>query len=160
MDTSRILGRRRAIQILSGAALGGFLFARPGHDAFAARGWCQADPLLRIGGQRAHVYITSQRSMLRSATDKILLNVTLPRGVEGKLIDILSDFGEGYDVEFHSSWDLQAEDGMVPVRLAIYCPTRDSSLSVSVEFAPVGDGPLSAGSAAGTANDWISLTTS
>ena len=97
--------------------------------------------------------------MLRSATDKILLNVTLPRGVEGKLIDILSDFGEGYDVEFYSSRSLYVVDGVIPVRLALYCPARDSSLPVDVEFAPVGDGPLTSGTASGSANTWISLAT-
>lgn len=159
MDTSLLLTRRRAIQLVSGAALTGLGLTRQSDDALAARGWCQADPLLRIAGQQAHVYITSSRTMLRSATDKILLNVTLPRGVDGKLIDILSDFGEGYDVEFYSSRDMQVVDEMVPVRLAVYCPARDSSLPVTVEFVPVGDGPLSVSNAAGTANDWILVTT-
>jgi hypothetical protein len=94
--------------------------------------------------------------MLRSATDKIRLTVTLPIGIRGKLDDVLADFGEGYDVRFRESSTLQVVNGKVPVLVAVYCPARDSTLPVSVEFAPVGDGPLSPGSASGTANTWIS----
>ena len=71
MDTSLLLNRRRAIQLASGAALTGLGLTRSSRDTSAARGWCQADPLLRIAGQEAHVYITSSRTMLRSATDKM-----------------------------------------------------------------------------------------
>jgi hypothetical protein len=93
--------------------------------------------------------------MLDSATDKILLRVALPPGVDGKLRDILSDFDKGYDVRFTTSSALQVVNGLIPVRLAVYCPARDSSLAVNVQFSPVDAGPLTPASAAGTANEWI-----
>ena len=159
MTLNRPLTRRRAFRFVAGATLSTLATSRFGKDALAARGWCRADPLLRIGGQRTHVYITSSRAMLNSATDKILLNVTLPPGVDGKLLDILADFGEGYRVRFYSSASMQVVDGHIPVRLAVYCPARDSSLPVTVEFAPNTPGQLTVGNASGFANSWISLNT-
>jgi hypothetical protein len=151
------LTRRNALRLLGGVALAAVPALRLTGEAAAGRSWCRADPVLRIGSQTAHVYITSSIAMLKSATDKIRLTVTLPRGVEGKLIDILADFDEGYDVRFTTSSALIAAGGKIPVQLAVYCPARDGTLPVTVEFVTVGTGPLVSGSAAGTANTWISL---
>jgi hypothetical protein len=159
MSTLQTFTRRHTFRLIGAATISALSAGQFRGDASAARGWCRADPILRIGGQKAHVYITSPRAMLRSATDKIVLIVTIPDEVDGKLVDILSDFDEGYDVDFESSSTMHVVDGMIPVRAAVYCPARDDTLSVSVEFAPVGDGPLSAGYADGSANSWIIVTT-
>lgn len=151
------LTRRTMFRLLGGATLAAVPALRLAGDAGAARSWCRADPVLRIGGQTAHVYISSPIEMLRSATDKIRLRVTLPSGVQGKLIDILADFDEGYDVRFSTSTALTVAGGVIPVQLAVNCPARDETLPVMVEFAPVGDGQLRAGTAAGTADQWITL---
>ena len=150
--------RRHALTLIGGAAL-----ALPA--AFAARGagaqraWCRADPLLRIAGQEAHVYVASYVEMRAAATGKIRLVVTIPDRVEAKLLDVLADFGEGYDVDFARSRDLRAASGRVPVRVAVYAPASDGTLPVLVDFVPVGSGPLAPASAAGTANAWLTLTT-
>jgi hypothetical protein len=157
MPASQTISRRRALRLLGGAALAAIPALRLASEAEAARGWCRADPLLRIAGQFVHVYITSSSTMLQSATDKIRLTVFVPTGVRGKLVDVLADFGEGYDVRFRESSLLHVVDGQVPVIVSVYCPARDSSLPVMVEFAPVGDGPLSPGSASGTANSLITF---
>jgi hypothetical protein len=156
-SSDRALTRRTMFRLLGGAALAAVPALRLAEEATAGRTWCRADPVLRIGGQTAHVYITSPVEMLKSATDKIMLRVTLPRGVEGKLTDILADFGRGYDVRFATSSALTAVDGVIPVQLAVSCPARDATLPVTVEFAPVGDGPLVSAAASGTANAWITL---
>jgi hypothetical protein len=151
------LSRRHALRLLGGAALAAVPAFRLAGDVSAARGWCRADPLLRIAGQYVHVYISSYAAMLKSATDKIRLTVILPPGVAGRKVDVLADFGKGYDIRFLSSSALQVVNGRVPVIAAVYCPARDSTLPVIVDFAPVGTGPLSPGSATGTANAWVSL---
>jgi hypothetical protein len=84
--------------------------------------------------------------------------VTLPVGIDGNIEDVLADFGEGYDVRLSTSRSLRATSGRVPVRYAVYCPARDGSLPV-VEVARVGSGRLSASSASGTANAWVSVAT-
>jgi hypothetical protein len=155
MDQSSLLSRRSALRLIGAAAIAGPLGLGARGQADAARGWCLADPLLRIGGQMAHVYISGPAEMLSSATDKILLRVTLPRGVDGKLRDILSDFDKGYDVRFSTSSALQVVDGRIPVGLAVYCPARNSTLAVNVQFSPVNSGPLALAAASGTADAWI-----
>ena len=157
MDLPVSLSRRHAIRLLGGAALVASPIALQSTDASAARGWCVADPFLRIAGQYAHVYITSSSDMMRSANGKIRLKVTLPRGVEGKLRDILSDFGDGYDVDFYSSSSLLVANGKIPVQFSVYCPARDGTLPVTVEFAPNSTTVLTPASAAGTANSWITF---
>jgi hypothetical protein len=155
MNATSTLSRRAALRLLGGGAVAAVTASRFAADASAARGWCRADPLLRIGGQYVHVYITSPAAMLSSATDKIRLRVVVPSGVSGKLVDVLSDFGKGYDVRFVTSSALQVVNGKIPVALAVYCPARDSTLPVSVEIAPVNIGPLASGSGTGTANSLI-----
>ncbi len=155
----RTLTRRATLRLIGGAALATVPALRLAGDVAAGRTWCRADPVLRIGGQTAHVYVTSETAMLKSATDKIRLTVTLPREIAGKLTDILADFGRGYDVRFTTSSSLKSAGGKIPVQIADYCPARDSELPVTVEFGPVGTGPLVADSAAGTANTWVTLRT-
>ena len=146
--------RRAALRLVGGAVLA-LPAALNGRDADAARAWCRADPVLRIAGQTAHVYIASYVEMLEAATDKILLRVTVPVGVEAKLEDILADFGEGYDVRCVESSRLRATRARVPVEIAVYCPARDGSLPVVVDFAPQGSGRLAPAGASGTANAWV-----
>jgi hypothetical protein len=153
--TSTRFSRRHALRLFTGGAVAATVGLRSALSTEAARRWCVADPVLRIAGQEVHVYISSPPEMLQSATDKIRLTVTLPSLVSGKLIDIESDFGEGYDVRFYTSSSLVATVGHVPMLIAVYCPARDSSLAVNVKVAPVGTGPVSAASASGTANTWI-----
>jgi hypothetical protein len=160
MPAAQPLSRRRALHLLGGAALAAMPVFRLAGEVDAARSWCRADPLLRIAGQSVHVYISSTTAMLQSATDKIRLTVTLPSGVEGRKLDVLADFGKGYDIRFLSSSTLKVVNGRVPVLVAVYCPARDSTLPVIVDFAPVGTGPLTAGSTTGTANSWVSLLAS
>lgn len=156
MNLATPMTRRSAIRFagITAALPAGLAVLR---QADATRGWCMADPVLRIGGQTAHVYISSPAAMLNSATDKIELTVTLPHGVNGNLIKIASDFGKGYDVRFESSRAMLVVNGRIPVALAVYCPARDGSLAVTVDFAPVDAGPLTPASAAGTANAWIAF---
>ena len=156
-SSDRALTPRTMFRLLGGTALAAVPAWRLAEEATAGRTWCRADPVLRIAGQTAHVYITSPVEMLKSATDKILLRVTLPRGVEGTLTDILADFGRGYDVRFATSSALTVADGVIPVQLAVSCPARDATLSVTVEFAPVRDRPLISTTGGGTANAWITL---
>jgi hypothetical protein len=157
-NLTRLTTRRDTIRAIAGGGLALAAGWRWTNTADAARRWCFADPVLRIDGQTVHVYISSDVEMLRSATDKIRLIVTLPSGVRGRLTDIESDFGEGYDVDFAESRQLSAADDSIAMRIAVYCPARNSDLPVNVEVAPIGDGRVQASSASGTANQWIRFT--
>ena len=154
-----VVSRRQAVRLLAAGPLALAAIAREYGSASAARGWCLADPVLRIGEQSAHVYISSLSAMLSSATDKIILQVTLPVGIKGQLTKVNADFGKGYRVRFFESSDLVATRSHVPVRFAVYCPARNSALPVNVDFAPMGEGRLTAASTTGSADAWIFLAT-
>ena len=70
---AQVFSRRRVIRLAGGAAFAAFPTLRLAGNASAARGWCRADPVLRIAGQTVHVYISSPDAMLRSATEKFEL---------------------------------------------------------------------------------------
>src|SRR5262245_47565601 len=126
------ISRRQALQLMCGAAIVTLATSVSTGEVSAARGWCRADPLLRIAGQQVHVYISSPNDMLRSATDKIRLIVMTPPGIEARKISILADFGKGYDIRFVNISSLQVVNGRAQVRLSVYCPARDSTLPVNV----------------------------
>jgi hypothetical protein len=131
--------------------------------AAAGRGWCRADPVIMVDGQLADVFISSDFGMLASATGPIQMVVEIPNGSKGSLI--LNDFGYGYgyQVSFVHASDL-VRGRHTQVRISAYAPADDSSLPVSVTFAPRSLGlgllPVLFGMRAdGTANSWVSLTT-
>jgi hypothetical protein len=155
--SAQVFSRRHGFRLLGGAALAAVPALRFAGDASAARGWCRADPVLRIAGQTVHLYISSPAAMLKSATDKIRLVVMLPAGVDGKRIDVLADFGRGYDIRFVSLPTVKVVNGRVPALVTVYCPARDATLPVNVDFAPIGAGPLAAASASGKADALITL---
>src|SRR4051794_13369250 len=149
--------RRQVFQLVCTGAIASLAPSIFRGNASAARGWCRADPLLRIAGQQVHVYISSPTAMLQSATDKIRLTVMLPVGVEGRKLDVLADFGKGYDIRFLTSAGLMVVGGRVPVVVSVYCPALDASLPVEVVISPVGSGPLASASATGSANSLVPL---
>jgi hypothetical protein len=149
--------RRQLFCWMAGGTIAAALAIHSTSKTDAARRWCLADPVLKIDGQKVHVYISSPPEMLKSATDKIRLVVSLPPHVDGKLIAIESDFGKGYDVDFRRSSNSIAGEDYVPLYFAIYCPARDGSLQVNVDIAPVSDGLIRPASTTGTANNWITL---
>ncbi len=154
---ARLFSRRHVFRLFGGAALAAVPALQIAENASAARGWCRADPLLRIAGQSVHVYISSLDAMLKSATGKIRLTVMVPAGIEGKRIDVLTDFGKGYDIRFLPVSNLKVLSGRVPTLLTVYCPARDATLPVIVDFTPVGSGPLTAASATGKADTLVTL---
>ena len=126
----------------------------------ATHGWCKTDPILRIDGQTADVFLSSHREMRAAATGPARLVVTVPTGIPIELVATDKGFGgQGYDVRFAESPELKNAAGALQVRVEAYAPASDDALPLRVEFAPRGNGRLSAGSAEGTANAWVTLET-
>src|SRR5438132_8832920 len=92
----RSIGKRFAPLLLAVM----LLIGTGAHGAFAARGWCQSDPVIMVDGQLADVFVSSDLAMLLSATGPIQLVIEIPTGSTGSLV--LSDlgFGRGYKVSF------------------------------------------------------------
>jgi hypothetical protein len=150
-------------QIAAVALILTLLLGVTAQGAAAGRGWCRADPVIVVDGQAADVFISSDLKMLFSATGPIQMVVEIPNGSKGSLI--LNDFGYGYGyrISFVQASDL-VRGGHTQVRIRAYAPAHDSSLPVSIIFAPRSLGlgllPVLFGvSADGAANSWVTLTT-
>ena len=141
-------------------ALVAVLLALAAAPAGASIRVCRADPVVLIDGQIADILLSSYAEMKDAATGPAKVVVTVPSGVRAELVATDLGFGgHGYEVRFADSDRLRVTERQLEVRVEVYVPATDGSLPVWVEFTPRGVGRLSAGSAEGRANDWISLTT-
>ena len=141
-------------------ALAVVLLALAGAPAGARIGTCRGDPVVRIDGQIADIVLSSHDEMKDAATGPAKVVVTVPSGVPAELVATDRGFGgHGYDVRFAESDRLRVTERGLEVRIEVYAPATDGSLPVWVEFTPRGEGRLSAGSAEGRANAWVTLTT-
>ena len=155
----RMMTRRGALKLVGAAALGAAASTRLLGDADAARGWCRADPLFKIGNYVFDVVVSSDLKMLTSASGPVKLTVTVPQGVNAA--HLLSDlgFGRGYDVKIVKSSNLQATKNSIGVKVVVTAPARDSSLPVTVRMTSLSTKVLvSTGTASGNANEAIEWT--
>jgi hypothetical protein len=153
--------RRKFTTFAAGAA--GALIAGAGiESATAGRAWCRFDPVVMIDGQVADMFVGSTLTMLLNSTGPIKMKITIPNESKGLVVLMDLGFGRGYDIEFIKSGDLTKSRRETEVMIDVYAPARDSSLPVSVTFAPRSLGSsltdiLFGTSAEGNANEWIRL---
>ena len=156
------LTRRQAARLLGGAALAlapGLALPR---GAGAFRRWCRVDPVFRIGGQTAHVYVSAKVNNMHAAralaTGKTKLVLTVPVGVKVRHVASDDGFGYGYEVAVEEAADLDGTGQVLPVRVAVTVPMATSNVEVRVEFVPRrAKGRLRPGSGEGTANAEIAF---
>jgi hypothetical protein len=153
------------------------------NGAGAFRGWCRADPQFQIGGELVLVTIDARVPNMSAArelsTAPISILLTVPAGTQAWYLASNDGFGHGYDVVIEHSHELKVTDERIPVHVAVLVPMSDSSVAIRTAFTPAGsaaqakddethgrsagegrnNGVLSPGTASGTANEWIELTT-
>jgi hypothetical protein len=155
--------RKRISRRTFAAMTAGFVLAGAGiRAASAGRSWCREDPVVMIDGQLADVFVASDLKMLLSATGPIKMKISMPVGSKGWVVLTDLGFTKGYDISFVETSALQRSGGRTPVTVDVYAPARDSSLPVTVNFAPrsLGSGLadiLFGMSADGYANQWVTL---
>jgi hypothetical protein len=134
------------------------LLAAPG--ASAGRMWCLSDPVVKIDGHVADVWLSSYVEMNQAATGPTQIVVTVPTGVAAELLAVDNGFGgHGYDIGFAESSKLKATATSIQVQVQVFAPATDGSLPLKVQFTPRSTGPLKAASASGFANAWVTLKT-
>jgi hypothetical protein len=156
--------RRDALRLLlAGAALALVPAARP-RGASAARQWCRVDPVVRIGGHTAHVYVSAYVRNMRQArelaTGPTRIVVRVPAGVPCRLVACDDGFGFGYNVTFEAAGEAGAAGpppGPIPVRVRALVPMADGAVPVRARFVPVRPGLLKRGGGEGTANGWVAF---
>lgn len=163
MDHATSFSRRRLLRAAgAGIAALGVAQLSAGREASAARAWCRVDPVVLIDGQLADVFVGSSLEMLTKASGAIKLRISIPSGSRARVVLTDLGFGRGYDIDFVQTPALARSGGRTPVIVEAYAPARDSSLPVSVTFAPrtldssLGEILFGMG-ADGNANAWITL---
>ncbi len=139
--------------VLRGPLLGllAMLFLLNGQSAGAILEWCKSDPVLDIGGKRAHVYVSSPVDVLAAVTGPTVVEITVPVGVPVQLVSTDEGFGYGWDVRIAESDKLQVTKQGIEVRVRTYVPAT-ATLMVRTEVTDGGGGVLA--TIAGTTNTW------
>jgi hypothetical protein len=158
-DATRRFNRRSVAAMAVGFGLAGAGI----RSASAGRSWCRVDPVVIVDGQLADIFVGSNLKMLLSATGPIEMRISIPEGSNGGVVLTDLGFGRGYDIDFVETSALVRSGGRTPVIVEVHAPAKDSTLPVSVTFAPRSLGSslgdiLFGMNADGTANDWITLT--
>lgn len=149
------LTRRRLLPLAAGAVLSLLPALRP-PAAGALRQWCRTDPVVRIGGHTAHVYVDAYLKNIRQAralaTGPTRIVITVPTGVPAQHIASDNGFGHGYDIVFAETDLLDFPPNPIPVRIEVRVPMSNGAVRVRSRFVPTRPGRLVRGGAEGTAN--------
>jgi len=127
--------------------------------ASAGFGWCRSDPIVLIDGHIADIFVTGPLTAPLKVTGPNQIVITTPPGVQRHLVLATLGFGRGEVVRFQTSEELKRTPQGVEIEVAVYVPSRDSSMDVGVEFAPNLLGLLAPERAYGKANSWVVLRT-
>ena len=121
------------------------------HGATAGISWCRTDPVVDIGGKRAHVFVASPVDVLPAVTGPTQVVIAVPVGVPTQLIEVDSGFGHGWTVSFAESDQLRVTAQGIEVRVRTYVPAG-ATLPVLTEVTNGAGAAL--GGNMGTTNGW------
>ena len=126
--------------------------------AGATYGWCRTDPIVRVGGREANIFVSSTTPILDQAVGATIVLVTVPLGVSTELVMTDPGFGFGERVYFVPSPDLKANEGSgrIEVIVSVLVTARGEPLPVLVELFPDQGGQLA--SAVGSTNRWVTFS--
>ncbi len=114
--------------------------------------WCKSDPVVDIGGKRAHVWVSAMDGIQESVTGPTKVKIVVPKGVDHELIEMDEGFGQGYDVRFVEDDDQRVTPRGIQIRVEVYVPAEDD-MPVRVEVTDRADDLLDRST--GATNDWV-----
>jgi hypothetical protein len=160
-DPAATLTRRRLIRLATGASLALVPAAFRPRGADAARQWCRTDPVVKIGGHTAHVYVSafvrSPKHARALATGPTEIVITLPANVPGRHVASDHGFGHGYTVTFEESELQTGPRDIIPVRVEVRVPMKNGDVPIRAWFVPTRPRRLEPGGSQGTANAWFAF---
>lgn len=140
-DAPPTFDRRRAARAIAGAVLG-LPLALEANGVAAGRQWCRSDPVIRIQGQTAHIYVSafveSMAQAKRLANGPTRIVVSVPRNTPVRYVASDNGFGYGYDFVFE---EYDAEPGLpfpIPVNISVRVPMKHDNVRIRAHFVPVG----------------------
>lgn len=144
--------------VLSGAVGFGAAAALNRSPVGAAKGWCRVDPLIAIDGDPADIFAAAPWEILWNVTGPIEFVVTVPKGVDARLILKGIGFGKGEKVSFTRSRRLKRRESGIEIKIKMRVPAK-KRIPVIVDFSPRIVGILQPERAKGVTNEWVTLKT-
>lgn len=118
----------------------------------AGRSWCRVDPVVKIDGKVADIWLSGDLELDRTATGPAQIVVSVPVGVSTELLATDNGFNkQGYAITFVEDATLVRGDLGPQVMIWASVPAPDGTLPLEVIFAPRSLN-VAAGSAMGTAS--------
>jgi hypothetical protein len=160
MERPHAFSRRYILRLVGGGSIVLGSTLRP-PEAGAYRTWCRSDPVVKINGHNANLYVSAYVRDMRLARKLALaateLIITVPRGVDVRDLAHDRGFGHGYLVHVVQTDELLASSLVVPVRVEARVPMRRDDVPIKVQFVPRRRGFLKSGEGRGRANAWIAF---
>lgn len=113
---------RRSVQIVGLLTL---LLVVSATSTGAAFYWCKTDPVVDIGGKRAHIYVYAADGILTSVTAPTEVIISVPKGVSTDLISTDDGFGLGWQVAFKESRSLNVTKRGIQVEVELIVPSSE-----------------------------------
>jgi hypothetical protein len=129
------------------------------HGTSASVGWCRSDPIVKIKGDLADIFVAAPLDAPLKVTGPTKIVLTIPQEVSAAAIVAGKGFGRGENLAIANSSDLQVTQTGIEVLIDVFVPATDVAMPVRVEFAPRVVGILDPAYAEGVANAWVSLST-
>lgn len=142
-------GRSRISTTFGAVALALALLVGMVGDAGAGRTWCRMDPVIKIDGKVADIWLNGAVELNSSATGPAQIVVRVPLGVRAEVL--ATDLGfnkQGYVITFREDPSLGRNASGPQIVIWASVPSPDDSLPLEVVFAPR-SAPLPGGSAMG-----------
>ncbi len=127
----------------------------------SADGWCRVDPIVRVDGHEASIYVVTATDSTVRAHSYANVLVEYPWQSQGELVwvDPNHGFGYGFGVQVVPSDNLSNPPGGLAIRISVMVATGQAAQSVIVEWAPGPAGSATSAAITGTTNSWIVLNT-
>jgi hypothetical protein len=154
-----LVNRRSFAKLAGAAALAAIPAVHLAGRVAAGRTWCRMDPVVKIDGKTADIWLASDTALNDTATGPAQIVVAVPVGVPAEILAVDRGFGGlGYDVQFVEDSSLGKGWSGPQVRVRVYVPSSDGSLPLTVSFLPRSSG-LGMATSLGLVNTWIKLRT-
>ncbi len=127
------LTRRDAVRLLGLSALAAPAALSP-RPAAAVRGWCKRDPVIRIDGKTARIWVSTKEDRLPDVTGPTEVVVTVPERAKTEFVWADNGFGYGYDLRFEESRRLKSGEQGTEVEVEVFVPARSDAVPIMVEF--------------------------
>lgn len=127
----------------------------------SADGWCRVDPIIRVDGKQASIYVVTEADSAVRANSQANVTIEYPIGADGELVwvDPNHGFGYGLTVQMVPSPGVSYTEEGAEIRITVRMTTPHVFEPMMIEWAPGQAGSPTTASAIGETNRFVVLET-